>query len=42
MLDTTALGEFEDSEEDGAAVLQEFYPVDGETQNYGDREPDAR
>ena len=25
-----ALGEFEESEEDGAAVVEEFYPVEGE------------
>ena len=37
-----ALGEFEDSEEDGAAVLEEFYPIQEETQDDGDREPDAR
>lgn len=27
-----ALGEFEESEEDGAAVIEEFFPVDGEHQ----------
>ena len=36
-----ALGEFEDSEEDGAAVLEEFYPIQAETQEWGDREPEA-
>lgn len=28
-----ALGEFEESEEDGAAVVEEFYPVEGEAQD---------
>ena len=28
-----ALGEFEESEEDGAAVVEEFYPVDGDAQD---------
>lgn len=28
-----ALGEFEESEEEGAAVLEEFYPVDGDAQD---------
>lgn len=36
-----ALGEFEDSEEDGAAVLEEFYPIQAETQEWSDREPEA-
>jgi hypothetical protein len=30
-----ALGEFEDSEEDGVAVVEEFYPVEGEGLDYG-------
>lgn len=29
------LGEFEESEEDGAAVVEEFHPVDGEDQDSG-------
>lgn len=31
-----ALGEFEESEEDGAAVLEEFYPVDGDVREMGE------
>ena len=30
-----AMGEFEESDEDGAAVVEEFYPVDGEGQDSG-------
>lgn len=30
-----ALGEFEESEEDGVAVVEEFYPADGEGQDVG-------
>ncbi len=30
-----ALGEFEESEEDGAAVVEEFYPVEGDGQDSG-------
>lgn len=36
-----ALGEFEESEEDGAAVVEEFYPTDGETQDAGGYGRDA-
>ena len=36
-----ALGEFEDSEEDGASVLEEFYSTSGEMQGNGDCEPEA-
>lgn len=30
-----ALGEFEESEEDGAAVVEEFYPVEGNSLDGG-------
>ena len=30
-----ALGEFEESEEDGVAVVQEFYPAEGEGRDSG-------
>ena len=36
-----ALGEFEESEEDGASVLEEFYSISGEMQENGDRELEA-
>lgn len=36
-----ALGEFEESEEDGAAVVEEFYPTDGESQDAGGYGRDA-
>ena len=34
-----ALGEFEDSEEDGVAVVEEFYPVEGEVQDSSNEGP---
>lgn len=36
-----ALGEFEESEEDGAAVVEEFYPVEGDGQDSGGYGRDA-
>lgn len=36
-----ALGEFEESDEDGAAVVEEFYPADGKAQDAGGYGRDA-